>query len=140
MGGDFSTSGKRPRAGLVGLRLRDSALDRRFDARLGGDQDVRALALTGKTLYVGGDFARIVRYVKVRRRGKLVRRPFLRSGLDAAPGRGRPAFNAGTGGFETVAALALPGSQLVAGGQFTTTGGRRRDNLAMLPGPSDPGR
>jgi len=139
VGGDFSTSGKRPRAGLVALRLRDSALDRRFDARLGGDQDVRALALTGKTLYVGGDFARIVRYVKVRRRGKLVRRPVLRNGLvalDAATGRARPAFNAGTGGFETVAALALRGSELVAGGQFhdhrwapaRQPRGRRRDN------------
>jgi len=80
-----------------------------------------------------------VRYVKVRRRGKLVRRPVFRSGLvafDAATGRVRPGFNAGTADFETVAALALRGSQLVVGGQFTTVGGRRRDNLAVVDAAS----
>ena len=135
VGGEFTTTGKRPRAGLVGLRLRDSALDRRFDAQLQGNRSVNALARAGKTLYVGGSFSRIVRYVKVRKRGKVVRRPVLRSGLvalDAATGRAQPRFDAGTGDFESVDALALRGSQLVVGGQFTTLARRRRDSLASV--------
>ena len=87
-------------------------------------QGINALALSGQTLYVGGDFAKA---------GTLSRTGL--AAVDAADGHllgFDPAVSL-SGGGATVDALAVDAGGLIyAGGEFDHAGGGARENLALL--------
>ena len=83
-----------------------------------GTTVVSALAVSGRTVYVGGSFNRI---------GGGVRHRI--AALAVATGRAT-GWNPGANG--AVCALALSGSTVYAGGNFDRMGGRRRGHLAAL--------
>jgi hypothetical protein len=95
----------------------DGRLDQRFC--LDPDQEVLELALQGKTLYVGGAFARI---------GGEQRK--LIASLDAETGAISPWHPSANG--DHVEAIAATGSVVYVGGRFTALGGAPRRNLAAL--------
>jgi trimeric autotransporter adhesin len=95
----------------------DGRLDQRFC--LDPDQEVRELALHGKTLYVGGAFDRI---------GGEQRK--LIASLDADTGAISPWHPSASG--DHVEAIAVTGSTVYVGGRFGTLGGAPRRNLAAL--------
>lgn len=97
--------------------LSDYTLDPNFDANAGSN--VRALILSGSTLYVGGDFGTI---------GNATR--FRLAALDAATGNALPGFVADAD--NRVYVLILSGGTLYAGGDFTDIQGVSRSRLAAL--------
>ena len=89
----------------------------------GADGMVRALALSGATLYVGGDFGSL----KGVARSRLAALP----AVPAMPLADTPTlWNPAAGG--SVNALALSGASLYAGGSFVSVGGVMRSRLAAL--------
>jgi hypothetical protein len=116
IGGEFDRVGAVACEGLAHLTA-DGLLDRRFC--LAPDHIVQALALDGKTLYVGGGFDRIGGEQR-----KLV------ASLDAETGAINPWHPSASG--NVVDAIAVTGSVVYVGGVFTSLGGAPRRNLAAL--------
>jgi len=116
IGGEFDHVGSVACENLAHLTA-DGRLDRRFC--LDPDHIVLALALEGKTLYVGGAFDRI---------GGEQRS--LIASLDADTGAINPWHPSVSG--DHVEAIAVTGSTVYVGGRFTALGGAPRRNLAAL--------
>jgi len=87
------------------------------------DGPVYAIACTNGTVYVGGSFTR----VGPRSGGGVTR--YSIAALDAATGAAT-AWNPSTNG--TVSAIAVSGSTVYVGGNFTSMGGQPRNNIAAL--------
>jgi len=127
VGGSFRTVGGYPCPRLARI-ARDRRLDRRFC--LGPNDGVHALAVRGKTVFVGGDFLRIGGVARVRlaavdlASGKLL--------AWNAPVTGRPSWDHDDKIPPTVWALAVAGDTLVIGGFFERVGGAARANLAAV--------
>ncbi len=133
IGGLFSRVGDVPRSRLAHL-LANGSVDPAFDpnmsnASLGHSAGVRALALAGSRLYVGGQFTTV---------NGTVPRSNL-AALDTTTGAVDAGFvpDADSGVF----ALLPSGGALYAGGRFTTIGGATHTRLARLDlttGAADP--
>jgi hypothetical protein len=128
LAGGVQSLGATDYASIVHVRA-DGTLDPAFAAPQfsgggnGGAVGVRTLALSGSTLYVGGDFIHA---------GKEKR--YLLAAVDATDGH-LLAFDPEISGFlgGSVNALAVgAGGFVYAGGDFDTVGGGQRDNLALL--------
>ena len=125
--GGFDWIGGRRRRLLARLDARTSWAARRFNAdvraprpgqTLASRASVHALAVHGRRLYVGGDFARI----GGRRRHNL-------AALDTSTGRAT-SWRADADG--RVRALAIEGHTLYVAGDFTRLGGHRRRHVAAI--------
>lgn len=131
-GGRFRQAGGRPRHLIAALDASNGAA-LPWDARIPLDDAsnaVRALALAGSTLYVGGAFSAI---------GGQPRRHL--AALDLASARAtrwNPSPDAGTPveapalGSSTVGALLVAGNRVYVGGAFHNVGGAHRPYLAAL--------
>jgi len=122
-GGDFTQIGDQPRDHIAALDATTGAVTAwNPDASGLGEPFsktvVGALAVSGSTVYVGGNFARI---------GGEPRHDV--AALDAATGAATP-WSPGAEGL--VGTLAVSGSTIYAGGQFSEIGGRRRNYIAAL--------
>lgn len=118
VGGRFTHVNAVARRNLVHLRP-DGALDRRVPETNGW---VRALALAGDTLFVGGEFDTVATL----RRERLAALDVIhRTVFDWSPAASAP-----------VCALALGGGRLYVGGAFTTLAGLARSRLAAFSLPS----
>lgn len=126
VGGSFSRVGGLARAGLVHVRA-DGSVDPGWTADVEipeGSQGVRALALSGSTLYVGGDFAVI---------GGQAHSGI--AALDAQTGAvtdWSPSVHAKEFDAATVMALAVSGSTVYIGGRFDSIGGEARHDLGAV--------
>ncbi|MCU1375007.1 MAG: hypothetical protein JWO68_2293, partial [Actinomycetia bacterium] len=90
-----------------------------------GNPDIKALAVAGTTLYVAGGFTNIT---NITNRNSLVR-------FDTTTGNLDTAWNPNPFGGVLVNALAVDGTTLYAGGNFTTAntiGGQARNRLAAI--------
>ena len=122
-GGYFSSIGGQVRNAIAAL---DASTGRATawnpNASLGADAefgaDVYALAVSGSTVYAGGNFSSI---------GGVVRNNI--AALDASTGEAT-VWNPSAGGY--VYRLALSGSTVYAGGNFSSIGGVVRNNIAAL--------
>jgi hypothetical protein len=122
-GGYFSSIGGQVRNAIAAL---DASTGRATawnpNASLGADAefgaDVYALAVSGSTVYAGGNFSSI---------GGVVRNNI--AALDASTGEAA-VWNPSAGGY--VYRLALSGSTVYAGGNFSSIGGVVRNNIAAL--------
>lgn len=123
VGGQFGIVGGSPRRNLAALDLA-TAQPLPWDPSLGGESDeVRALALSGQTLYVGGAFTSV---------GGVVRNSLaaVDVGTGAVTGwNPRPEPNVLP---PPVRALAISGTNVFVGGHFTSIGGSFRTNLAAV--------
>jgi hypothetical protein len=193
IGGDFAGAGS-PIAEIAGVAkiTPDGRLDTAFNAHAEGTAIVNALAVSGSTLYVGGQLFTIggqerlslaavetgsgavtpwnpapnltVEALAVSGSTVYVAGTFTSVETNLKPGgtprKGLAAIEASTGkatswnpegsgpgGFVDVDALAISGPDVLAGGRFTSMGGRERNGLAALdqvngtatawnPGPS----
>jgi hypothetical protein len=119
-GGSFTFAGSlgdAPRNNLAAVTVADNTLSA-FNPNVNGN--VKALALSGSTLYAGGSFTQV--------HGFLTRNRL--AAFDAATG-GATSFNPNLN--DVVNALVLSGSTLYAGGGFTSVnGGTSRNRLAAL--------
>ena len=114
IGGNFSVVSGEPRQGLARL-LADGTLDTTWNP--GTDGIVRAIAVSGSTIYVGGDFSTL---------GSAAR-----ANVGAVTDTGTvTAWNPGAD--STVSALAVDGTDVVAGGSFSQLGGENRARLARI--------
>ncbi|HYA41426.1 MAG TPA: hypothetical protein VEF34_09000 [Syntrophobacteraceae bacterium] len=124
IGGSFTRVGNASRNNIAHIDA-DGAVDAFWHPNADGDVNawVGTLAVSGKTLYVGGTFSRI----GGQNRNNL-------AALDASTGKAtswNP--NAAGGQYATgVYALAVGGSTVYAGGAFTAIGGQNRNNIAAL--------
>ncbi|HUK77281.1 MAG TPA: cadherin-like beta sandwich domain-containing protein [Thermoleophilia bacterium] len=121
-GGEFTTIGGRSCNYLAALDATSGVADTTFDANANAQGDVEALAVSGSTLYVGGNFDTI---------GGQARNNV--AALDATSGDATT-WNPDADG--TVYALAVSGSTVYAGGEFTTIGGQSSNYLAALDATS----
>jgi hypothetical protein len=124
VGGAFTSIGGVDRNGIAALDATGAAMAWNPDAIWGDWQgSINALALSGSTLYVGGDFDHI---------GGQPRSNI--AALDVGTGLAT-AWNPGTGAttfYATVYALAVSGSTVYASGDFTSIGGQSRNRIAAL--------
>ena len=132
-GSGFSTIGGLPRASLAALDATTGNATTTFDPSpsgfSGGIALINALTISGSTLYVGGTFVEIAGVARA---------------SIAALSLGGASDGAAVAGFDpspsyfgcsfcaSIAALAISGSTLYAGGSFDTIGGQARGNLAGL--------
>jgi hypothetical protein len=121
VGGLFSMIGGQGRGEIAALNAGGSGTATSWnpDAAAGGG--VSALAVSGGAVYVGGDFL-----------GFGLVTPIFRNriaAIDALSGAITP-WNPNAN--STVAALAVSGSKIYAGGDFTTIGGQGRNRIASL--------
>ena len=109
------------RGALAKLALTDTGAADPAWTPAGNQPGFRALAVSGDSVYVGGDFT-----------GSVGGRPATRLAKLSAGGSGAadPAFEGSANG--SVRALALDGSELYAGGAFGMVGGQPRARLARL--------
>ena len=122
MAGAFWTVSGQSRSALAAV---DAALGQPTAWNPGASSRCTALMLRGSTVYVGGGFYMV---------GGLERRAF--AAIDATTGEVRPwpstierdPIEAGP----SVAALAMIGSTLYIGGDFTSVGGELRQNIAAI--------
>ena len=123
IGGRFTQVGTMPRTNIAHIRA-DYSVDPNWNPNTQGSatHEVRALVVSGATVYVGGSFTAI---------GGQARNGI--AALNAATGLAT-AWNPDAGGGGTVAvyALAVSGAAVYAGGEFTTIGGQARENIAAL--------
>src|SRR6266542_3307928 len=123
VGGEFASIAGSPRRNLAALDLATAQL-MQWDPSVGGEgEEVRALAFSGQTLYVGGAFTS----------GGGVARNSL-AAVDVGTGavtswNPRPEPNVLP---PPVRALAVSGTNLFVGGHFTSIGGSFRTNLAVV--------
>ena len=119
-GGQFSSIGGRARNLIAALGVRTGRATAWNPNARGpaGYSGVYALAVSGSTVYVGGEIFAI---------GGRARRYI--AALSAGTGRAT-SWNPGANGV--VYALAVSRSIVYAGGEFSSIGGQRRDNLAAL--------
>ena len=123
VGGGFAQIAGSPRRNLAALDLA-TAQALQWDPSVGGEPvQVRALALSGQTLYLGGAFTSV---------GGVVRNSL--AAVDVGTGavtswNPRPEPNVLP---PPVRALAVSGTNLIVGGHFTSIGGSFRTNLAAV--------
>ena len=124
-GGYFTRIGGRARNDIAAIGARTGAVLPWNPRTKGPARAVRAIAVSGKTVYVGGEFTSI----GGRKRANI-------AALSARTGRatnwnpsarGEPAWE-----DDFVSALAVSGSTVYAGGHFTVIGGAERINIAAL--------
>lgn len=120
VGGDFTAVGGVPRVNLAHVRADGSV------ARLRADTDgaVRALALDGQTLYVGGDFA----HVAGEERSHVAAVSAVTGELTAW----NPEVSGVTWFFTTVYCIVPAAGRVYVGGDFTRVQGENRSCLAAL--------
>ncbi|MBN2027468.1 MAG: hypothetical protein JW854_11980, partial [Actinobacteria bacterium] len=114
IGGDFTRVGGLTRNRIAHI-LSDGSVS---DWNPGASAEVRALVLSGNTIYAGGDFTTIGGQSRDRI-----------AALNATTGH-VTSWNPGSNG--TVNTLALSGTTIYAGGSFTTIGGQSRNRIAAL--------
>ena len=122
-GGDFTSIGGVDRNGIAALDAAGAVTAWNPDA-IWGDYNgsISALAVSGSTVYAGGSFDSI---------GGQARNDI--AALDASSGLAT-AWDpeASAVGYATVNALAVSGSTVYAGGQFTSIGGQTRNHIVAL--------
>jgi alkylated DNA repair dioxygenase AlkB len=122
IGGRFTEVGGVARNGVAHI-LADGSLDAGWDANMsntGGDAAyVKALAVSGNTLYIGGHFSMVSGLT----RGSI-------AAVNATTGQAT-AWNPGAS-MGTVNALAVSGGIVYVGGEFTSIAGQPRSYLAAL--------
>jgi hypothetical protein len=116
--GDFTSIGGRPRQELAALDAGSGRATTWDPEPTGPDLYLNALATSGSTVYVGGNFTAI---------GGQSRRDL--AALDAVTGQAT-AWNPSPD--NVVFALAVAGPNVYVGGEFTTIGGRSRNGLAAI--------
>jgi hypothetical protein len=126
VGGSFTSVGGTPRDNLVHLRA-DGSVDESWAPN--PNDGVFSLALSGQRLYVGGVFTTIGGQARDRI-----------AALDATTGQAT-AWNPGASSDEAiynlgVYTLAVAGSNVHAGGNFTTVGGQARNGVAAIDAAS----
>ncbi len=122
-GGDFTSIGGQTRNGIAALNASGAVTAWNPDATWGDWQgSIAAIAVSGSTVYVGGDFDFI---------GGQTRNDI--AALDAGSGLAT-AWDpeASATGYAGVSALAVSGSTVYAGGLFTSIGGQMRNHIAAL--------
>ena len=119
VGGDFSTIGSQARGKIAAVNTSDGSVTD-WDPNASGGS-IRAVAVSGTTVYIGGNFTSV---------GGQARN--MIAALDATVNTNNTivAWNPGT--EVLVRALAINGSTLYAGGDFTTIGGQARNKIAAL--------
>lgn len=121
IGGSFGSVNGAPTNNLASLTTDSPTLV--FSYGGGTDLPVKALALVGQTLYLGGDFTGFPNYPGPT--------PQLRSHIAAFDGFGQlTGWNPGANGIVT--GLAANATTVYAGGSFTSVGGRVRSGLAAI--------
>jgi len=123
VGGQFDSIGGQPRSCIAALSATTGlATDWNPNAVKSSYPAVNALVLSGSTVYVGGAFTGI---------GGKARTNI--AALDAATGTATDwAPETDTGSYSDVNALALSGSLVYAGGDFSGIGGKARNGLAAI--------
>lgn len=121
VGGNFATYGGTARPRLLAVDAATAAIDVTFNPGTGPNDVVRALAVSGTVLHVGGDFSTY---------GGIARTNV--ASIVSATGTLDTAFSPGTGPNSAVYALALNGTRLYVGGFFTSFSGAARPRLAAL--------
>jgi Tol biopolymer transport system component len=118
VGGNFTTIGGQTRRGLAAIGT-DGTLQSWNPGVWNPDanNEVRTLAVSGSTVYVGGDFATI---------GGQTRNRLAAIGTDGS------LANWGPNVPMSVEALAVSGSTVYAGGRFRSVGGQTRNRLAHI--------
>ncbi|MGL4743735.1 MAG: hypothetical protein ACRCXL_05025, partial [Dermatophilaceae bacterium] len=116
LGGEFGDVSGSYRRSVAHVRA-DGSLDRDFNARVNGP--VRALALVGGTLIVGGKFTEA---------GGVARTNL--AAVSAATGDAVPGWTGSTN--NTVYSLTAAGASVYVGGQFTTLSGASRKYLGRV--------
>ncbi len=120
IGGDFTAAGGRSRLHLAHILAGGEVAEWSPDP----DKQVHALALSGGTLYVGGQFDTIAGQPRS-----------MIAAVDVATGEASSWDPSATGGLYTyrvVATLALRGDTVYVGGNFTSIGGQARRCLAAV--------
>ncbi len=119
--GYFTKIGGQARNNIAALDARTGRASAWNPNANGPYADVGALAVSGSTVYAAGEFTKI---------GGRARRHI--AALDARTGRAS-AWNPNPNGpYALVFALAVSGSTVYAGGDFTSIGGQARNNIAAL--------
>ena len=121
-GGNFTTIGGRTRSNIAALDA-TSGDATAWDPEANGTVD--ALAVSGSTVYAGGKFTTT---------GGQTRSSI--AALDATSGAATTWDPDANGNLGSVDALAVSGSTVYAGGNFTTIGGQTRSNIAALDATS----
>lgn len=129
-GGDFTQIGGQTRSGIAALNAADGSATATFNPMLtGGTASADVLAIAGSTLYIAGNFSTV---------GGLPRQAIAALTLGGADdGAVVPTFVPNPSYFAcmpcaSIAALAVSGTTIYAGGSFDTIGGQSRNNLAGL--------
>ena len=125
IGGDFTHVGGVVRHNLAHI-LANGSVDPNFNPNVHANANVsvQALALSGSTVYAGGDFSSI---------GGRTR--FSIAALGASSGAAT-SWNPNLNSDSTVDALAVSGSTVYAGGGFRSVGGKTRHQIAALDASS----
>jgi hypothetical protein len=123
VGGQFTNIGGQPRSCIAALdAVTGAATDWNPNAYKDSYPAIHALALSGSIVYAGGAFSSI---------GGKARTNIV--ALDAATGNATDwAPETDTGLYSDVFALALSGSLVYAGGDFSSIGGKARNGLAAI--------
>ncbi|MEX2253232.1 MAG: hypothetical protein WD649_03695, partial [Thermoleophilaceae bacterium] len=122
--GEFLAIGGQNQAFIAKLSATSGNAFSSFNAN--ANFNVRALAVSGTVVYAGGEFSSIG--------GPGTRNRIAK--LSATTGNAFSAFDANPGADDTVRALAVSGSSLYAGGDFTQIGGQARSRIAKLSATS----
>lgn len=120
VGGDFTSIGGQTRNRIAKLNNTDGAADASWNP--GAGNTVYTLAADSNWLYVGGSFAS-PSYIGGQIRNRIAR-------VDKSNGVADATWNPNAS--STVYAIAISGSDIYAGGIFTSIGGRARNRIAKL--------